>query len=94
MQAIIKSDNEIIINGADSSERILLNAIVKKSTEENINIKMESIKDINGDVAGTSIVPAINQTNYYNYLSELQVFSDAKTATTFVHIGVFYIPND
>lgn len=55
MQAIIKSDNEIIINGADSSERILLNAIVKKSTEENINIKMESIKDINGDVAGTSI---------------------------------------
>lgn len=42
----------------------------------------------------TSIVPAINQTNYYNYLSELQVFSDAKTATTFVHIGVFYIPND
>lgn len=55
MQAIIKSDNEIIINGADSSERILLNAIVKKSTEENVNIKMESIKDINGDVAGTSI---------------------------------------
>lgn len=55
MQAIIKSDNEIIINGADSSERILLNAIVKKSTEENVNIKMESIKDINGDAAGTSI---------------------------------------
>lgn len=55
MQAIIKSDNEIIINGADSSERILLNAIVKKSTEENVSIKMESIKDINGDVAGTSI---------------------------------------
>lgn len=34
------------------------------------------------------------ETNYYNYLSELQVFSDAKTSTTFVHIGVFYIPND
>lgn len=54
--------------------------IGQANTQNNINV--------------TSIVPAINQTNYYNYLSELQVFSDAKTATTFVHIGVFYIPND
>ena len=54
--------------------------IGQANTQSNINV--------------TSIVPAINQTNYYNYLSELQVFSDAKSATTFVHIGVFYIPND
>lgn len=70
MQAIIKSDNEIIINGADSSERILLNAIVKKSTEENINIKMESIKDINGDVAGTSITLEEKEVAFESEVSE------------------------
>lgn len=50
------------------------------NTQDNVNV--------------TSIVPMINQTNYYNYISELRVFSNAKSATTYVHIGVFYVPND
>lgn len=54
--------------------------IGQANTQNNINV--------------TSIVPTINQANYYNCLSGLQVFSNAKSATTFVHIGVFYIPND
>lgn len=50
------------------------------NTQDNVNV--------------TSIVPTINRTNYYNYISELRVFSNAKSATTYVHIGVFYVPND
>lgn len=54
--------------------------IGQANTQNNVNV--------------TSIVPAINQRDYFNYISELQVFSKAESATTFVHIGVFYIPND
>lgn len=54
--------------------------IGQANTQNNVNV--------------TSIVPAINRRDYFNYISELQVFSNAESATTFVHIGVFYIPND
>lgn len=52
MQAIMKKDNKIIINGADSSERILLENLVAQSKNENKKIVLENILDINGDVNG------------------------------------------
>ena len=55
MQAIMKKDNKIIINGADSSERILLENLVAQSKNENKKIVLENILDINGDVNGILI---------------------------------------
>lgn len=55
MQAIMKKDNKIIINGADSSERILLENLVAQSKDENKKIVLENILDINGDVNGILI---------------------------------------
>lgn len=46
----------------------------------------------NGNV--TSLVPTVNQGKYWNYISRVRVFSNAPSATTLVHVGVFYIPNE
>lgn len=53
MQAIVKGENKILINGADHSERILIENIVNSSS--NKEIKFESVLDINGDVTGCMI---------------------------------------
>lgn len=42
----------------------------------------------------TSLVPTVNQGEYWNYISRVRVFSNAPSATTLVHVGVFYIPNE
>lgn len=42
----------------------------------------------------TSLVPTINQGIYWNYVARVRVFSNAPSATTLVHVGVFYIPNE
>ena len=53
MQAILKSESKIIITGADSSEKILLENIVKEA--ENKTVKFETVLDINGDTTGCLI---------------------------------------
>lgn len=55
MYAEIKSNNEILVNRLDDSERILLKNIVEASKEDNKVVKLEGIYDDNGDFGGTFI---------------------------------------
>lgn len=54
MNAIFKDDNKIIINGADSSEKILLEELCNK-VEEGKTVKITKLFDINGDVSGIAV---------------------------------------
>lgn len=54
--------------------------IGQANTQSNINV--------------TSLVPTINQGTYWNYVARVRVFSNSPSATTLVHVGVFYIPNE
>ena len=55
MQAILKSENKLLINGADTSEKILVENLVKLGNDTNKEIKFESVLDINGEVTGCMI---------------------------------------
>lgn len=67
MQAIVKGENKILINGADHSERILIENIVNSSS--NKEIKFESVLDINGDVTGCMIT--LNDLDNSNTATEI-----------------------
>lgn len=47
MQAILKSSNKIIINGADSSEKIVLENFKDLANDKSNDIKVETVLDIN-----------------------------------------------
>lgn len=50
MNAIFKSDNKLVINGADSSEILLINNFIVNS--ETKSLKTTPTLDINGDASG------------------------------------------
>lgn len=50
MNAIFKSDNKLVINGADSSEILLINNFIVNS--ETKLLKATPTLDINGDASG------------------------------------------
>lgn len=50
MNAIFKSDNKLVINGADSSEILLINNFIVNS--ETKSLKATPTLDINGDASG------------------------------------------
>lgn len=54
MNAIFKDNNKIIVNGADSSEKILLEEFCN-SLVEGKEIKLTKLYDINGVVSGIAI---------------------------------------
>lgn len=54
MNAIFKDNNKIIVNGADSSEKILLEDFCDSLTEEK-EVKITKLYDINGVVSGIAI---------------------------------------
>lgn len=54
MNAIFKDNNKIIVNGADSSEKILLEDFCNSFTEDK-EIKITKLYDINGVVSGIAI---------------------------------------
>lgn len=54
MNAIFKDNNKIIVNGADSSEKILLQDFCDSLTEGK-EVKITKLYDINGVVSGIAI---------------------------------------
>lgn len=54
MNAIFKDNNKIIVNGADSSEKILLEEYCNSLTEDK-EVKITKLYDINGVVSGIAI---------------------------------------
>ena len=61
MNAILKSENKILINGADSSEKILVQSLVERAA--NSDITFESVLDINGEVTGCMITLSDKEPN-------------------------------
>lgn len=55
MQAIVKGENKILINGADYSEKILIENLIEAGNSANKETKYESVLDINGEVTGCMI---------------------------------------
>lgn len=55
MQAIVKGENKILINGADHSEKILIENLIEAGNSTNKETKYESVLDINGEVTGCMI---------------------------------------
>ena len=55
MQAILKSENKMLINGADHSEKILVKNFVDLSKDTNKEVKFEDVLDINGEITGCMI---------------------------------------
>jgi len=54
MNAIFKDNNKIIVNGADSSEKILLEEYCNSLTGDK-EVKITKLYDINGVVSGIAI---------------------------------------
>lgn len=54
MNAIFKGNNKIIVNGADSSEKILLEDFCNSLTEDK-EVKLTKLYDINGVASGLAI---------------------------------------
>ena len=54
MNAIFKDNDKIIINGADSSEKILLEELCNM-VEAGKSVKITKLYDVNGDVSGIAI---------------------------------------
>lgn len=61
MNAILKSENKILINGADSSEKILVQSLVERAA--NSDITFESVLDINGEITGCMITLSDKEPN-------------------------------
>ena len=61
MNAILKSENKILINGADSSEKILVQSLVERAASSDITF--ESVLDINGEVTGCMITLSDKEPN-------------------------------
>lgn len=55
MKAIFKSDDMLIINSADSTERLLANSFVEKANSGEMVFEVNKLVDINGDIAGMSL---------------------------------------
>ena len=64
MQAIVKDENKILINGADHSEKILIENMVKISVSK--QTRFEPVLDINGEVTGCLITLEDSQENVNN----------------------------
>ena len=55
MYAEIKSNNKILINRLDDSERILLQDICNRANKENTTLTMKPLTDETGDFGGVFV---------------------------------------
>lgn len=81
MQSILKSENKILINGADSSEKILIENLVNKANLEGSKTTFESVLDINGDITGC-LITVIESTPIDNNTENTENTEDTNTNET------------
>lgn len=55
MKAIFKDNAKLIINSADSTERLLVEAFIENANSGKKELNVEKLVDINGEIAGMSL---------------------------------------